>query len=169
VYSDARPERVRIDDRFDLIWCGSLLTHLGAESWRGFLDLFLTLLQPEGLLVFTTHGRLPAAWMSQGLVHYGLGADGARRLVADYDRDGFAYADYPTSTDYGISLSSPAWVASQIDRLGMLRFVLYSEAAWDDHQDVVACTKMAGNPRTTDHLTTGRHRTVLRIMREMGV
>src|SRR5262249_54873619 len=82
VYSETRPDQVRIADRFDLIWCGSLLTHLGVETWRGFLELFVSLLQPEGLLVFTTHGRLPAAWLSQGLVRYGLGAERARQLVA---------------------------------------------------------------------------------------
>jgi SAM-dependent methyltransferase len=167
VYSHGEPDRLRFPDRFDLVWCGSLLTHLPAERWRGFLQLFRSLLRPHGLLVFTTHGRLPAAWMGQGLVHYGLGGEAARRLVADYDQSGFAYADYPDANGYGMSLAAPRWVVSEVERLGTLRLVLHSEAAWDDHQDVVACVGIEAPPRAADHLAAGRHRNVLRILREL--
>jgi SAM-dependent methyltransferase len=167
-YSDERPERIRVDGRFDLIWCGSLLTHLPAERWHGFLELFSSLLSPAGLVVFTTLGRFAAAWIDQGLVHYGLGADVARRLAAGCQRDGFAYADYPHATGYGLSLASPSWVVSRVAHLEELRLVHYSETAWDDHQDVVACVRMDGRPREADHLA-GRHGNVLRILREMGL
>ena len=43
--------------RFDLIWVGSLLTHLDAPRWRDFLECFRRWLRPCGVWVFSTHGR----------------------------------------------------------------------------------------------------------------
>ncbi len=57
VYGREDPADVEIDAPYELIWCGSLFTHLPPERWEGFLALFERALVPEGLLVFTTHGR----------------------------------------------------------------------------------------------------------------
>ena len=43
--------------QFDLIWVGSLLTHLDNDHWSAFLKVFSTALRDRGLLIFTTHGR----------------------------------------------------------------------------------------------------------------
>ena len=57
VYGREDPADVEIDAPYELIWCGSLFTHLPPERWEGFLALFERALAPGGLLVFTTHGR----------------------------------------------------------------------------------------------------------------
>ena len=57
VYGHEDPADIEIDSPYELIWCGSLFTHLPPERWEGFLALFERALAPEGLLVFTTHGR----------------------------------------------------------------------------------------------------------------
>ena len=57
VYGREDPADVEIDAPYELIWCGSLFTHLPPERWEGFLALFERALVPGGLLVFTTHGR----------------------------------------------------------------------------------------------------------------
>ena len=57
VYGHEDPADIEIDAPYELIWCGSLFTHLPPERWEGFLALFERALVPEGLLVFTTHGR----------------------------------------------------------------------------------------------------------------
>lgn len=168
VYSMEQPELIRIDDTFDLVWCGSLLTHLAPKRWEGFLRLFTSVLQPGGLLVFTTLGRLPAEWIRRGLATYGLSSDKLPGLLADYGRDGVAYADYPHAPGYGISLSSPAWVSAQVERFPALRLVLYSEAAWDDHQDIIACVGLDGPLAEAQYVTAGRHQDVLRILREIS-
>ena len=57
IYGQAHPNEMEFQDKFDLIWCGSLLTHLDVPMWHEFLGLFESLLEVGGLLIFTTHGR----------------------------------------------------------------------------------------------------------------
>jgi SAM-dependent methyltransferase len=56
VYSTPDPARIPLDGPFDLIWCGSLLTHLDAPKWPGFLRALRDVLAPDGVCGFTTHG-----------------------------------------------------------------------------------------------------------------
>ena len=56
VYSQEDIRRVSLDQFFDLIWCGSLFTHLDRDRWPAFLGFFADHLSPGGVLVFTTHG-----------------------------------------------------------------------------------------------------------------
>jgi SAM-dependent methyltransferase len=167
VYGEEDPRRNRIDDTFDLIWCGSLLTHVEAERWESFLRWFTSRLEPRGLLVFTTLGRVPGAWVGRQLTTYGLGRDGARKLSRAFERKGFGYVNYPHASSYGIALASPAWVVSQLGQIPELRIVHYAEARWDDHQDIVACVRMGATPDATDYLASGPHRRVLRILQEL--
>lgn len=141
-YSNADPQRIELADRFDLIWCGSLLTHLPKDKFVGFIRVFESLLQPGGVLVFTIHGRRPAEWIQTGRRTYGLDASVLPTLIHSWCQDGFGYTEYPGQVDYGMTLSSPAWACAQLQQFDRLRIVLYSEAAWDDHQDVVACIRL---------------------------
>jgi trans-aconitate methyltransferase len=132
----------------DLIWCGSLLTHLDSPRWNGFLGFFERSLGPGGLLVFTTHGHAMADQLRTVTVR-----DFARpveNLLADHERYGFAYSDYyDAPKEYGVSLSSPAWVCRELRRLPGLGLVLYTEAGWHSAQDLVACVK-GGPPDPLD-------------------
>ncbi len=142
LYSNPNPDLIQPDTQFDLIWCGSLLTHLQADLCVGFLRLFDRALQPGGIAIFTTHGRLSVDWIRQKSYIYGLNPDELPQLLADYDRDGFGYLDYPNVQQYGISLSSPSWVCSQLEQFPKLRILSYTERLWDHHQDVVACMRV---------------------------
>jgi CBS domain-containing protein len=133
------PGEVQIDGEFDLIWCGSLLTHLDAPRWRGFLELFHSLLTADGVLVFTTHGRHVAAMLAKG-TRYGLSEAAAERTVASFNRTGFGYGDYPDQDEYGISVSSAAWTFALLGDLP-LRVVGYTERGWAEAQDVVATVR----------------------------
>jgi SAM-dependent methyltransferase len=132
--SDEDPEQISIPGGFDLIWCGSLLTHLDAPRWSGFLRLFASLLSRDGVLVFTTHGRYVAERMAGGDT-YGL--PDTTDVRDSYARTGFGYADYSNYDGYGISVSSPAWVRGLLGRLG-LELIGFEERAWVDAHDVVA-------------------------------
>lgn len=129
---------------FDLIWCGSLLTHLDAPRWDDFLRLFRRVLAPGGVLVFTTHGRRPVDRMRRALQNPGEGAYGlppevVSRVLARHERAGFAYADYPAQPGYGISIAALPWVIERVARCAGLRTVGCIEHGWDEHQDVIAC------------------------------
>ena len=50
-------EHVRLPAGFDLIWSGSVITHITEANCRSLLRHFEQALVPDGLMVFTTHGR----------------------------------------------------------------------------------------------------------------
>jgi SAM-dependent methyltransferase len=168
VYGNTEPARTAIDGTFDLIWCGSLLTHFQAAQWLPLLRWFASRLDPGGLLVFTTLGRVPAAWVGRRLASYGLHTGAARTLARAFERKGFGYASYPQTDAYGIAMASPAWVLGEVGRVPTLRVVHYGEALWDAHQDVIACTRMNAAPGDTDYLASAPHHRVLRILGELA-
>jgi SAM-dependent methyltransferase len=135
-YSSADFDSVSLGGRFDLIWCGSLATHLSAEPTLALLRLFRRHLAPGGLVLFTTHGDFVARRLPTRDFDYGLTDEQIAALPAEYARAGHAYTDYTYMEDYGISLASPAWVSAQAARVGGLREVYFKERGWDEHQDV---------------------------------
>ena len=143
VYSAPDPRSVPLPDAyFDLIWAGSLLTHLDREHWSLFLERFHAWTAPGGLLVFTTHGRYAAYRMGAGIA-YGLEPRELKGILDDYVRHGFGYRDYPGRKGYGVSLSTPAFVASLVRDREDARIAFCGERLWDEHQDVVAFQRMA--------------------------
>jgi SAM-dependent methyltransferase len=143
VYSREDPEEIGLQEaNFDLIWCGSLLTHLDRARWNGFISLFDSLLGSQGVLVFTTHGRAAAKRLRTGRIDYSsLDKAEVDHLVDDFESTGFAYRDFPHLNDYGTSLASPSWICSWLERQSRLRLVLFTEKGWDNHQDVIACIR----------------------------
>jgi SAM-dependent methyltransferase len=139
--SVAEPTPELFGEQYDLIWVGSLFTHIDAAAWDHFLGLFDSILAPGGVLVFTTHGELVAARMRHGAL-YGYPPPSVERLLRTYAHAGFGFLEeHPAQIDYGITLARPAWVVDRIGRLGDLRIALYTEALWANHQDVVAAVK----------------------------
>ena len=140
VYSQPELANVTFDEPFDLIWCGSLVTHLDTPGWLSTFQLIARSLQPNGIAIITMHGRWVAYLMEQGH-NYGLQRDRVDAVLASYRSTGFGYADYE-SDGYGISLSSPAWVLQELMPWQQLRIVSYSERSWDDHQDVLVVQRV---------------------------
>ena len=145
-------------DAFDLIWVGSLLTHLDSGLWFDFLDVFRSCLRRGGLLVFTAHGL---ATYRKNLEVYRKDSRSFVTLLHDYNRKGFGYEMYGGSNEYyGNSLSSPAWVLTQIARVGGLRTVHLSEMSLDNYQDCYACIRndshQAGAPGITTYKYVSR-------------
>jgi len=137
-----------IGDGYDLIWSGSLLTHLPAEAWEPALRHLCSALAPRGVLIFTTHGRLPLALLRDepdALAYlgpcvparYGLTEQAAKMIVASVEDSGFGYAPYPGADkgDYGLSISLPEWLERRLATLG-LPLVRADEGGWGGHQDV---------------------------------
>ena len=140
VYSSPYPTAAAFPDRYDLIFVGSLLTHVDAHHWDHLIALWHGLLTPDGLLVVTTHGDLAAARMRGGDL-YGYPHPSIVRALATYDRAGFCFLAEPEKTDYGITLARPEWTLARLGRHPDFRVVLYSEALWAQHQDVAAVVR----------------------------
>jgi SAM-dependent methyltransferase len=139
VYSVVDPAKLELPGTFDLIWCGSLFTHLPPEGWRQFLNLFDSVLEKGGLLIFTTHGRMTATFMADGYT-FGMN-ERVPEMLQRADDERFAYGDYDDEEGYGISLSYPDWVTKEIQKRGNLRLLNYTEAGWIRHQDIVVYQK----------------------------
>ena len=118
-----------------------LLTHFGADQWREHLRQFAERLTPTGVLVFTAHGLLALDKLETGEKDYGLPAADVTRLCDRTLAEGFGYADYTDTPGYGISVSQPAWIRALIARETDLQVLAIHESAWDQHQDVVICSR----------------------------
>jgi SAM-dependent methyltransferase len=153
VYGQERPQDIELGETFDLIWCGSLLTHLDQPQWEAFLDLFESALEPGGVVVFSTPGRCIAGRLRDPeFAHKYLESDEARAgILRGYEETGFGYADYELPDDFreslelprnfGVSLASPAWVCSLVERRNGLQLLSFLEGRWGA-QDVIACVRV---------------------------
>lgn len=137
----SRPDldALALDGEYDLIWCGSLVTHLDAEPIAALLRFFARHLAPRGVCVFTTHGDFVARRLPTEEFDYGIDRAAIARMTTRYSQTGFAYADYPNVPGYGVSISTPAWVRDAARAAG-LREVYFAPRGWDAHQDVFAFT-----------------------------
>jgi SAM-dependent methyltransferase len=159
-YSSEDPTKVTLNrDAFDLIWVGSLFTHLDAERWRAFLELFAAALRPGGLLIFTTHGHFVYDRMRgiEDPFNYGLSYWRDTLVQYQYERHGFGYAHYPGANAYGISLSAPSWVCSQIEAVPNLRLQHFAARAWHDVQDVFGCVRVTDAQLQASRISTSQY------------
>ena len=141
VMSDLDPTKIELGETYDLIWCGSLFTHVGSDMWDTLLTLFDSVLRPGGLLVFTAYGRDTAALVRSGENMLDLTPEHAVDVLRDYDEKGFGFAaDFQPETDHGDAIAARHWVTRTLDRFPRLRLLLYTERAWLG-QDVIACEK----------------------------
>jgi hypothetical protein len=127
MYSSVDPEAIPLE-RYDLIWVGSLFTHLDAPLWTRFLKTLRNHL--DGVLVFTTAGVSVAELMRQERPT----AVDSEALLESFDRTGFGYADYPGQS-YGLCRVKPDWVLRLLSML-KLDVVDFTERGWANRQDV---------------------------------
>lgn len=144
VYSKVDLSDLSLAAHFDLIWCGSLVTHLDEPRITALIRFFQRHLAPGGLLLFTAAGDRVAEWMLSGEFDYGIAKSAIPIITSEYSESGYGYTDYPYLADYGISLTSPAWIRAQVKQVGNLREVYFEKHGWDDHQDVYGFVKIAG-------------------------
>ena len=141
VVSHEDPELVPLTGSFDLVWCGSLFTHLDEPRWDGFMTLVESGLEAGGLFVFTLQGRQIAEAWRGGARDPRLPPDRIERILAGYDASGFGYAHWEGERNWGDSLVKPDWVRQQIERREGLTLIDYVETGWAGAQDVATCVR----------------------------
>lgn len=132
---------LQLSKRFDLIWCGSLLTHIDEASAVDLLRFFHDHLNERGLCVFTSHGHRIIEWIRDKKQTYGLSEDALKKVMDEFLGTGYGYADYPNESDYGISVISPERLRELAGSVGDWDETLFQECGWDNHQDVYAYCK----------------------------
>jgi SAM-dependent methyltransferase len=125
---------------FDLVWSGSLVTHLCAEHSRALFRAVSKWLLPDGIGIITTHGRKVINNRLNGRARY-ISDQEFTTLYTEYQRSGFGYADYPGRKGIGLSICSPEWIVAELLRIEGIRIIGIIEHGWDNHQDVVIFQK----------------------------
>jgi len=146
VYSEPDLRALPFAAQFDLIWVGSLVTHLDEKRWLDTLDCLVKWTKECGIIVFSTQGRTVTSLLARGRKNV---AENIKKpeLLHDFARDGFAYQRYFEATpeaDYGFAASSPEWVMRAVQRHPDVIIRAYLEEAWG-MQDVVILYKKAGH------------------------
>jgi len=134
-------DALQAPDRYDLIWAGSVLTHLSAEKSLSLLDKLIGWTRQGGLVIVSLHGRAVTDIRRRNAWDY-LHDSGWKTIENEYKRLGYGYADYENQAGYGISLVSLDWIAKQIMGMSNVRLVLLSERTWDNHHDVLALQRV---------------------------
>lgn len=139
VISDKNFEKINFNRKFDLIWCGSLFTHLNSRKFKKLLKLFYNHLENNGLLIFSSHGRFGIRNIKD--FDYGLRLYQKTLVKLKYYFFGYGYVNYLRKFGYGVSFINPSWIYSKIQKFSDLRLFAYVEKAWDSHHDIIVCKR----------------------------
>jgi SAM-dependent methyltransferase len=132
-----------LPDRYDLIWCGSLFTHIDEQAAAQLLKFFFRHLEVGGICVFSAHGPYCVDRIRSREFNYHLSTDRQDQLCDGYDSHGYGYANYDGKEGYGISAVKCDHLKKLAADAGDWKLVMYKERAWDAHQDVYAFERMA--------------------------
>ncbi len=141
IHSTEDISKLNLSAKFDLIWCGSLITHLDQESTINVLDFFYRHLNEGGVCVFTTHGIGSVASLENGKLDYGLLPPQIEKILAHYYDTNYGYVSYRDDCNYGISISTTQKILELAYDVGNWHNVYYKKEGWDNHQDVFAFKK----------------------------
>lgn len=126
---------------FDLIWCGSLVTHVSEREATLLIRKFHDWLTPSGIAVVTTHGSRFIHNLVAGTHKYFSNEESTSMVLSELALKGYGYVAHPGQT-HGISVNTVEWLVRTVHQLDA-RIISVSETAWDNHQDVVAFQKLA--------------------------
>ena len=123
--------------KYDLIWIGSLFTHLAQYQTASWLAYLSSCLNDNGILIGTFHG----VWSIVVHEKYGPLIDDTvwPHILRQYEQEGYGYAPYPNSEDssYGVSLVSSSKLMEIASQISGIRILSYTERAWTGNHDVL--------------------------------
>lgn len=126
ILSTTRPEDFPSTGRYDLIFVASLFTHLPAAAFTAWLRKLATLLEPEGLLIFSVHDE----------------------SIAPVAVDGIAFESYSESrvldaNEYGSTWVTEKYVRDQVAAIDPGFACVRLPRALSDWQDVYVISPRA--------------------------
>jgi SAM-dependent methyltransferase len=128
---------LKLPDDLDMIWVGSVFTHLDYGRMVSLFDTLAGALRMRGTLVATFRGAFMYRKMKAE-----KDPEQQRKwksLLDQYEAGGIGYASYNSDKpDWGLSLSSVECVIGMSRRHPRLRLINYTEVGWAAVQDVAA-------------------------------
>ena len=143
ILSKENLDELDIGSKWDLIFCGSLLTHLPPDLFVSALKFIARSLSDTGIALITLEGR-HAEFIQKH--KWKLVPDDLYEVAeATIDSKGYGYVDYQHSMkslffkqdSYGVMLARPRWTIQIVEQMYEVRVLGYIERGWDDHQDVL--------------------------------
>lgn len=134
-------------EAYDLIWLGSVFTHLPKRTAKSLLKTLLGSLRADGVLAFSTQGRHayrniarrdPSTIESMPWMTYYLPESRLVKLLNSYEATGYGYVNYPGQAGYGVSIVAASWYSDAVFALADATQIYFQERALDGHQDVLA-------------------------------
>jgi SAM-dependent methyltransferase len=124
----------------DLIWVGSVFTHIDHERMLQLHEKLFESLSENGVLIATFRGEnMYRTMLTEGGEYSG---PKWRPLIEQYEAEGTGYMDYwPERPGWGLSLTSIDRVVELGSRFDDCRLIGYSEAGWAAAHDVAAWTR----------------------------
>jgi SAM-dependent methyltransferase len=129
---------------WDVIFCGSLVTHLPRRLFWPTMDFMIRSLKPGGIAVITLEGRR-ALYIQDNM--WKLIGDAQFEVARkDYHDSGFGFVDYDPEflnakfneqESYGVALVRPDWLMGGLAEREVITILNFTEADWDEHQDVI--------------------------------
>ncbi|MGH6922772.1 MAG: class I SAM-dependent methyltransferase [Propylenella sp.] len=151
----AQPIEVAVDfadpptERYDLIFVGSLVTHLNETLYRRCLDWLIAALAPGGVLIVTMHGRQNVQKALTALSRRKKLQLVWRRFRLERRLEASGFVFWPSlqqqhekyGPTYGTSFNTPAWAAGLIERRKDAVILGLKEGTWGS-QDALIVQKL---------------------------
>ena len=145
VYSTKEFDALDLEERFDLIWVGSLITHLDKNAISNFFRFVRRHLSNVGVAVVSSHGPFVAGRIRQSLLDdkpaYGLSLESMKSILPPYFKHGYGFAAYQrhklSDDHYGASICTERWLR-QMSSDAKLSVNSYEHHGWDNHHDIIS-------------------------------
>lgn len=141
-YSEPDLTRVKLPANLDVIWIGSLFTHLDERRTTKWLSYLAEHLSEHGIIVATFHGRYT---LELAKVFHGVtGNADWSQVVAGREENGFGFANYPNNygvDGYGVSVAKASKIMDIAEGIPGTRTLAYTERGWANNHDVLVLGK----------------------------
>ena len=126
-YSHTEPSKVEFPRRFEVIYAGSLFSHLPQDRFEEWLVALYNVLEEDGVLIFSTHGEVVCP------------------SEIEIDPSGFTFCKTSESRslateEYGLTYVTRNWVERLATRLGISN-LYFLEKELCEHQDIYVAGK----------------------------
>jgi SAM-dependent methyltransferase len=155
--SEENFDRLNFDRKFDLIFCGSLLTHLNERDYKAAIDCIVRSLSDTGIAVISLSGR-HGEWVQENKYQY-IEPELYKKAMATVSNSGFGYVDYNEQlleaawneqSHYGVAMVRPSFATKHIEGISDVRILGFVERGWDDTQDILVIGKPGMNAPNND-------------------
>lgn len=154
VQSSEDLEALRLPERYDLVWLGSVFTHLPLHRWTRLFDFLSRSTNPGGVVVFTTHGVRAINHIETVLLQrnpYAIDRVRFDDMKSSLTKNGFDFIPNKTAAlnhqrnmgmevtegEYGFSFTEQWWVEQFISERDDFAMAHYAAPGWGGNHDAV--------------------------------